>query len=259
MVLAPEELEDLIREQGVTTLFLTTALFKAYAVDAPRAFERLRYLLFGGEAADPTKGSRCVAVGRFGCLLHVYGPTESTTFATWHLVCEVPEGATTVPIGRPIANTTAYVLDELLRLVPVGVPGELYLGGDGLVRATSRRRTPRPRNSSRTHSPARDTGSTGLAIACSSVLTGQSSSSVEWTIRSRSEASASSPGRSRRWCGVIQRLPRHRSSVREDAPGQRSLLAYVVARSGQTVSAGDLAPGALALLPDARCPRGSCR
>src|SRR5205814_3494293 len=67
-------------------------------------------------------------------LLHVYGPTETTTFATWYRVESVPEGATTVPIGRPIANTQLFVLDRYLQPVPVGVPGELYIGGPGVAR-----------------------------------------------------------------------------------------------------------------------------
>src|SRR5206468_13076436 len=67
-------------------------------------------------------------------LLHVYGPTECTTFATCHLVQEVPGGARTIPIGRPIANTQLYVLDTHLQPVPIGVQGELYIGGPGLAR-----------------------------------------------------------------------------------------------------------------------------
>jgi acyl carrier protein len=67
-------------------------------------------------------------------LLHVYGPTETTTFATWYEVKEVPEGALTVPIGIPIANTQAYILDRDLQPVPIGIPGELYISGDGLGR-----------------------------------------------------------------------------------------------------------------------------
>ncbi|MCP4655940.1 MAG: amino acid adenylation domain-containing protein, partial [bacterium] len=74
-----------------------------------------------------------------GRLLHVYGPTESTTFATWQEVREVAEDARTVPIGGPLANTELWVLDRGLRPVPVGIAGELYLAGDGLARGYLRR------------------------------------------------------------------------------------------------------------------------
>src|SRR5262249_24942206 len=67
-------------------------------------------------------------------LINVYGPTESTTFASWYLVEDVEEGATTIPIGRPLANTRLYVLDAGREPLPIGVPGELYIGGDGLAR-----------------------------------------------------------------------------------------------------------------------------
>jgi acyl carrier protein len=67
-------------------------------------------------------------------LCHVYGPTEATTFATWFQVTGVSAGVTTIPIGQPIGNTTAYVLDRALRPVPAGGTGELFIGGDGLAR-----------------------------------------------------------------------------------------------------------------------------
>ena len=133
-VVAPKALARQLKEQNVTTLFLTTALFNLIAKAEPAAFRSLRNLLFGGEACDPA----CVrAVQENGApqrLLHVYGPTESTTFATWHLVEAVPPDAATVPIGRPLANTTVYVLDQQLNPVPIGVTGELFIGGDGLAR-----------------------------------------------------------------------------------------------------------------------------
>src|SRR5205823_3377668 len=104
-LLSPERLASVLPSQRISVLFLTTALFNQVARTAPHAFRSVRHVLFGGEAADP----RCVAeVLREGAperLLHVYGPTESTTFATWFHVRDMPEGATTVPIGRPIANT----------------------------------------------------------------------------------------------------------------------------------------------------------
>jgi thioesterase domain-containing protein/acyl carrier protein len=64
----------------------------------------------------------------------VYGPTENTTFTTWHRVESVDETTATVPIGRPIANTRVYLLDSHLQPVPIGVVAELYVGGDGLAR-----------------------------------------------------------------------------------------------------------------------------
>jgi non-ribosomal peptide synthetase component F len=115
-------------------MFLTTALFNQVAREEPRAFAPLRQVLFGGEAVDPLSVARVLAEGPPERLLHVYGPTESTTFATWHPVREVASGASTVPIGLPLANTTIYVLDPWLDLVPPGQAGELYLGGDGLAR-----------------------------------------------------------------------------------------------------------------------------
>jgi acyl-CoA synthetase (AMP-forming)/AMP-acid ligase II len=66
--------------------------------------------------------------------MHVYGPTECTLFATWQPIEAADTRRPTVPIGRPLANTQAYVLDERLTPAPIGVPGELWLGGDGLAR-----------------------------------------------------------------------------------------------------------------------------
>ncbi|HEX5706332.1 MAG TPA: amino acid adenylation domain-containing protein, partial [Pyrinomonadaceae bacterium] len=134
LALSPQEFAAQLRGQRITTLFLTTALFNLLAAKAPEAFAGLRHLLFGGEAVDPGWVREVFENAPPQRLLHVYGPTESTTYSTWHLVETVAHGATTVPIGRAIANTEIYVLDEGMRPVPVGVPGELYIGGDGLAR-----------------------------------------------------------------------------------------------------------------------------
>jgi non-ribosomal peptide synthetase component F len=123
VTLSPADFAAELRSQGVTALFLTTALFNLVAREAPGAFKTLRHLLLGGEAVDPRWVLQVLQDGPPQRLLHVYGPTESTTFASWYHVECVPEDATTVPIGRPIANTELYVLDEHLNLAPVGVPG----------------------------------------------------------------------------------------------------------------------------------------
>jgi amino acid adenylation domain-containing protein len=134
VALSPADLAARLRRDEVTTLFLTTALFNKVAREAPGAFSRLRTVMFGGEAADPAAVAQALGTGAPERLLHLYGPAESTTLATWHRVREVPAGAATVPIGLPVGSSTVYVVDRRLRPVPPGVVGELCVGGDGLAR-----------------------------------------------------------------------------------------------------------------------------
>ncbi|BAZ09548.1 amino acid adenylation domain-containing protein [Calothrix sp. NIES-4071] len=134
IVLSPQHFAACIREQKISVLFLTTSLFNQLASIVPYAFKDLRYLLIGGEALDPKSVKAVQQNGAPQQLLNGYGPTESTTFSCWYLVQDVPEGATNIPIGRPISNTTVYILDLKLQPVPIGTPGELYIGGDGLAR-----------------------------------------------------------------------------------------------------------------------------
>jgi aspartate racemase len=134
VTLSPRALAAEIERNEISALFLTTALFNQVARENPGAFRPLRHLLFGGEAVEPKWVRTVLAEGAPERLLHVYGPTETTTFATWHLVEAVEDRAATIPIGRPITSTEAYVLDAWERPVPVGVPGELYIGGPGVAR-----------------------------------------------------------------------------------------------------------------------------
>nr|WP_256261391.1 non-ribosomal peptide synthetase [Pseudomonas gingeri] len=130
----PARLGAALREEEVSVLFLTTALFNQYVQLIPEALQDLRLLFSGGERADPAAFRRLLEPARGLRLIHVYGPTETTTFATASEVRGVAPGAETVPIGRPIGNTCVYVLDTHQRLAPVGVVGELYIGGDGVAK-----------------------------------------------------------------------------------------------------------------------------
>jgi len=132
--LSPENLEQVIKEQQVTTLFLTTALFNQIARQKPEAFAPLKNLLFGGEAVDTEAVRIVIDKGRPTRLLHVYGPTENTTFSTWYLINHITPEATIIPIGKAIANSNTYILDKQQQAVPIGVVGELYVGGEGLAR-----------------------------------------------------------------------------------------------------------------------------
>ncbi|NUT53962.1 MAG: amino acid adenylation domain-containing protein, partial [Saccharothrix sp.] len=133
VVLDPDALAGAIRAGGITTMFLTTAAVNAIARVRPDAFAGLGTLLMGGEALEARFVRDVLAHGRPTRLVHVYGPTETTTFATWFEITDLPPDATTAPIGGPIANTEAHVLDAHLEPVPIGVPGELHLGGPGLA------------------------------------------------------------------------------------------------------------------------------
>ncbi len=130
------ELGRLITEHGVTTMFLTSGLFHA-AVDGDLEVLRpLEQLIVGGDVTSPVHVRRALA-GLPGLrLIHGYGPTENTTFTTSQ---PLPGVGATTPIGRPLANTRVHVVDRSLRPVPIGVSGELLAGGDGLARGYFRR------------------------------------------------------------------------------------------------------------------------
>ncbi|TAK60284.1 non-ribosomal peptide synthetase [Methylobacter sp.] len=121
-----------LRTQKITILLLTTALFNQIIRQQPDAFAGLRYVLFGGEKVDPEQVKTVLEHGKPEHFLHIYGPTESTTFASWYEIDSVSDTALTVPIGWPLANTRLYILDTQLKPVPVGVSGELYIAGEGL-------------------------------------------------------------------------------------------------------------------------------
>ncbi|MGB8510491.1 MAG: AMP-binding protein, partial [Pyrinomonadaceae bacterium] len=105
VMLMPEEFADELQKQAVTAMFLTTSLFNELARKVPGCFKTLRHVMFGGEAVDARRVREVLDAGPPQRLLHVYGPTESTTFATWHEVRNLDADAHTVPIGKPIANT----------------------------------------------------------------------------------------------------------------------------------------------------------
>src|SRR5262249_58631868 len=105
VALAPRELADAIRRYGITTLFITTALFNQVARDAPDAFSGVRDLLTGGEASDPHALKTVLEHSRPARLLNVYGPTGNTTVATWHVVRGIQPNETNGPIRGAIANT----------------------------------------------------------------------------------------------------------------------------------------------------------
>jgi aspartate racemase len=130
------QLEELIQRNRVTTLWLTSTLFNQLINLRPQALLGVQEILTGGEALSvPHIAKAQKILGHQSQLVNGYGPTEGTTFATcFRIPLGVEPEQTSIPIGRPIANTQVYVLDAQRQIVPLGVPGELYIGGDGLSR-----------------------------------------------------------------------------------------------------------------------------
>ncbi len=129
----PTRFSAALRQGNVSVLFLTSALFNQYVQLIPEALAGLRLLLSGGERADTASFRTLLAQAPGLHLLNVYGPTETTTFATASDVRTLDDNAESIPIGRPIGNTTVYVLDAHQHLTPLGAIGELYIGGDGVA------------------------------------------------------------------------------------------------------------------------------
>jgi amino acid adenylation domain-containing protein len=130
-----DALERVIARHGVDTAALTTQLFNMLMDEKPEVLRGIRQLLVGGEALSAAHIRLALTRLPEVAIVNGYGPTETTTLACCYRVPRaISESAVAIPIGPPIGNTEVYVLDRRLQPVPVGVTGELYIGGAGLAR-----------------------------------------------------------------------------------------------------------------------------
>ena len=131
----PVDLGDIIKKNGVSVLWLTSSLFNTVIDEAPEGLSTLKYLLIGGEALSVSHVRRALDFLPSTQIINGYGPTENTTFTCCYSIPrKLCNEVTSVPIGLPISNTEVYILDTQLNPVPVGVFGELYVSGAGLAR-----------------------------------------------------------------------------------------------------------------------------
>ncbi|HMC98319.1 MAG TPA: amino acid adenylation domain-containing protein, partial [Flavobacteriales bacterium] len=127
------EITDAIRQHGVTTVWFTVGLFNLLVDEHLDRLRGLKHILTGGDVLSVPHVKRALRKLGPGVLINGYGPTENTTFTCCHAINDEGAIKSSVPIGRPIHNTTVHVLDEHRRPVPVGRKGELYTGGDGVA------------------------------------------------------------------------------------------------------------------------------
>ena len=131
-VLSPENLKEAVVKYRISIMWMTAALFNWMLEADVEIFAPLRNLLVGGDVLSPSHINRLMNTFPNLVITNGYGPTENTTFsATFSIDREYDRN---IPIGSPIANSTAYVVDRFKNIVPIGVMGELYVGGDGVSR-----------------------------------------------------------------------------------------------------------------------------
>ncbi len=132
--LSTVELATLVREQNVSVMWLTAGLFNRVVDDRPELLGTVGQLLAGGEALSPDHVARALqALPDHGVLINGYGPTETTTFACAHPMRPGDAIEGPVPIGRPVAGRRIYILQESGEPAPVGVAGEIFIGGAGVA------------------------------------------------------------------------------------------------------------------------------
>ncbi|MDO8223682.1 surfactin non-ribosomal peptide synthetase SrfAA [Bacillus cabrialesii] len=141
LVLIPKEtvldmarLSRVIERENISILMITTALFHLLVDLNPACLSTLRKIMFGGERASVEHVRKALQMVGKGKLLHMYGPSESTVFATYHPVDELEQHTLSVPIGKPVSNTEVYILDRAGHVQPAGIAGELCVSGEGLVK-----------------------------------------------------------------------------------------------------------------------------
>jgi amino acid adenylation domain-containing protein len=128
------KLSALVQEEAITIFFVTTALFNVLVDTGVECFKGIKNILFGGERVSLEHVKKAFAYLEPGTLIHMYGPTETTVYASYHPIRSIDEIPATIPIGKPLSNTTVYMLDKYMKPVPMGVPGEIYIGGDSVSR-----------------------------------------------------------------------------------------------------------------------------
>ncbi|WP_371606039.1 amino acid adenylation domain-containing protein [Streptomyces sp. NBC_01213] len=231
--LQPAVLRDLVARDGVTAAFLTTALFNVVAETDPDALGLLRLVASGGETAAPGLLQSLAAAHPRTAFLNVYGPTETTTFATRHRVHPgAPAGAP--PIGLPLDGMRAYVLDTALRHVPPGAEGELYVAGAGVARGYLGR--PGPTATRFVADPF--SGSGARMYRTGDLVRRDPDGTLHYVARSDQQIKLRGH---RIEPAEIEAVLRTDDSVRaacvlvrEDLPGDRTLTAYVVPAPGHT-------------------------
>ncbi|MFJ8011036.1 amino acid adenylation domain-containing protein [Streptomyces sp. NPDC096339] len=244
-------LARLVEEHRITSMFLTAALFNLVVEECVELLTRVREVWTGGEAASPHSFARALERAPETVLVNVYGPTETTTFATGHRL-DPRAGAVVdgrIPIGTALDDTRLYVLDERGRPVPQGAVGELCIGGTGVARGylgrpglTARQFTPDPY------------GAPGARMYRTGDLARRRpDGTVDYLGRRDQQVKIRGhriePGEIEAELARCPQVGHAAVVVREDTPGEQRLVGYVVPSEGQVADPAELLGALAARLP----------
>ena len=244
-----------VRRHGIELMWLTASLFNAVIDAAPESLAGVKQLLVGGEALSVGHIKRAQEQLADVELTNGYGPTESTTFACCHRIEAVQGDERGIAIGRPIGNTQVYILDKWMEAVGVGVYGELYIGGEGLARGylnrpglTAERFVPHPYS---------ERGGARL-YRTGDVCRYREDGAIEYVGRIDGQVKLRGHrielGEIEAAIGALNEVQEVVVMVREDGPGEKRLVAYVVSEKDQELKPAELRKQLQEKLPEYMIP-----
>ncbi|MEX0445248.1 amino acid adenylation domain-containing protein [Xenorhabdus sp. SGI246] len=132
-LLTPRDFVQALQAHRITVLWMSVGLFNRLVEELSPVLPQLKIMLVGGDVLDPHVIAQVLCKNPPQKLLNAYGPSEGTTFTATYCIHALTSSTTSIPIGRPIANTRIYLLDTDGQPVPLGMIGEIYIGGDGVA------------------------------------------------------------------------------------------------------------------------------
>ncbi|MBV8992366.1 MAG: AMP-binding protein, partial [Pseudonocardiales bacterium] len=252
--LDPATLRQVITDHHVTGLWLTAGLFRLIAQDAPGCLAHVREVWTGGDVVAAAAVRRVQQVCPDVVVVDGYGPTETTTFATSYRISTSEPVPEVIPIGQPLEGIQVYVLDRDLNIVPMGARGELYIAGAGLARGylnrgglTAERFVANPFGG-----PGSRMYRTGDVVRWTAEGQLEYLGRVDYQVKVRGF---------RIELGEIEAVLASHPAVaqvavlaREDEPGRKRLVGYVVPAMGEVVESSQLRGHLMGVLPDYMVP-----
>jgi amino acid adenylation domain-containing protein len=254
-LLEASELAAFIERHRVTAMWITAGLFAQHARALAPVLPQLRYLITGGDVLDPALMSRVLRGTPPQQLVNGYGPTECTTFATTHVISLPDCESGRIPIGRPISNTKVYILDSRLQPVPIGVAGEIHIGGPGVALGYLNR----PELTAERFIPDPFTTTAGACLYRTGDL-GRWTAQGQIEFLGRNDTQVKVRGYRIEPGEIEARLSQHSAIdeavvlAREDVPGEKRLVAYVTRSGAEAPDANALSAWLGDTLPEYMVP-----